>query len=68
MSKTNATTPSPAMSHLDWLAVVKKKVEGLSYGVVQIVVHNRRVTQIECTEKTRMDSPAAEAALRSDEA
>ena len=51
----------------EWLAVVKKKVEGLSYGVVQIVVHNSRVTQIECTEKTRFDSAAAEAALRNGE-
>ena len=68
MSKTNVPTPSPAMSQLDWLAVVKKKVEGLSYGVVQIVVHNRRVTQIECTEKTRMDGSAVEAVRRHDEA
>jgi hypothetical protein len=38
----------------DWLAIVREKVEGLRYGVVQLVVHDGRVTQIECTEKTRL--------------
>ena len=40
----------------DWLEIVRSKVEGLSFGVVQIVVHDRKVTQIERTEKTRLDS------------
>ena len=40
----------------DWLALVRKKVEGLRYGVVQLVVHDGRVTQIERTEKTRLPS------------
>ncbi len=39
----------------DWLEVVREKVEGLRYGVVQIVVHDAMVTQIERTEKTRLD-------------
>lgn len=38
----------------DWLAIVRAKVEGLRYGVVQIVVHDGKVTQIERTEKTRL--------------
>ncbi|HEU5080413.1 MAG TPA: YezD family protein [Opitutaceae bacterium] len=42
----------------EWLDIVRQKVEGLSYGVVQIVVHDRKVTQIERTEKTRLDSAA----------
>jgi hypothetical protein len=41
----------------DWIALVREKVERLRYGVVQLVVHDGRVTQIECTEKTRL--PAA---------
>lgn len=41
--------PSP-----DWIAIVREKVEGLRYGVVQLVVHDGRVTQIERTEKTRL--------------
>lgn len=37
-----------------WLDIVRQKVESLRYGVVQIVVHDSRVTQIERTEKTRI--------------
>jgi hypothetical protein len=46
----------------DWLRLVQQKVEGLRYGLVQLVVHDGRVTQIERTEKTRLpgnrDQPA----------
>lgn len=38
----------------DWLRVVQQKVESLRYGVVQLVVHDGRVTQIERTERTRI--------------
>ena len=48
-SSTSASNPP------DWIAVVREKVEGLRYGVVQLVVHDGRVTQIERTEKTRLD-------------
>ncbi|MEO6873257.1 MAG: YezD family protein [Opitutaceae bacterium] len=41
----------------DWIALVREKVESLSYGVVQLIVHDGRVTQIERTEKIRL--PAA---------
>jgi hypothetical protein len=44
----------------DWLAVVREKVEGLRYGVVQLVVHDGRVTQIERTEKTRLPGARAD--------
>jgi len=40
----------------EWLQLVRGKVESLSYGVVQILVHDNQVTQIERTEKTRFDS------------
>lgn len=40
----------------DWLAIVREKVESLRFGVVQIVVHDAKVTQIERTEKTRLAS------------
>jgi len=50
----------------DWLALVREKVEGLRFGVVQIVVHDRKVTQIERTEKTRLDSASVDASLRRD--
>lgn len=41
----------------DWLEVVRQQVESLSYGVVQIVVHDSQVTQIEKTERVRLDKP-----------
>jgi hypothetical protein len=55
-SSSSASAPfSPASLHLpDWLAIVRAKVEGLRFGVVQIVVHDGKVTQIERTEKTRL--------------
>ncbi len=43
--------PSP-----EWLRVVQQKVETLRYGVVQLVVHDGRVTQIDRTEKTRINA------------
>ena len=56
-----ASPHSPAPAALpEWLAVVRQKVEGLRFGVVQIVVHDSQVTQIERTEKTRLAAPRPE--------
>jgi len=41
----------------EWLRVVQEKVESLRFGVVQLVVHDGKVTQIERTEKTRLQAP-----------
>ena len=43
-------------SSADWLDLVRQKVQSLRFGVVQIVVHDSKVTQIERTEKTRLQS------------
>jgi hypothetical protein len=43
----------------DWLEVVQRQVGSLSYGVVQIVIHDSQVTQIEKTERVRLDKPRA---------
>ncbi|MGA2052963.1 MAG: YezD family protein [Opitutales bacterium] len=48
-----------------WLDLVRRKVEGLRYGQVYIVVHDHQVTQIECLEKTRL-AAARSAASRPD--
>ena len=40
----------------DWLELVREKVQSLRFGVVQIVVHDSKVTQIERTERTRLQS------------
>ncbi len=42
-----------------WLEVVREQVGSLRYGVVQIVIHDSQVTQIEKTERVRLDKPGA---------
>ena len=54
MSTASDDKNSPRPADPAWLALVREKVEGLRYGVVQLTVHDGRVTQIERTEKTRL--------------
>jgi hypothetical protein len=56
MSSISSADPfsSQAPQVPDWIALVRSKVEGLRYGVVQLIIHEGRVTQIERTEKTRL--------------
>jgi hypothetical protein len=49
---------TPRTSEPDWLAIVQSNVRSLRYGIVQITVHDGRVTQIERTEKVRLNSAA----------
>ncbi len=46
-AKPRSTTPV-------WLELVREKVEGVRYGVIELIVHDGQVTQIETTEKTRI--------------
>jgi hypothetical protein len=46
----------PSAPDPEWLALVRRQVESLRYGIIQLVVHDGRVTQIERTEKTRLPS------------
>jgi hypothetical protein len=39
----------------DWLEIVRRQVGSLRYGVVQIVVHDSQVTQIDKTERVRLE-------------
>jgi hypothetical protein len=48
----------------NWLEIVREQVASLKYGVVQIVVHDSQVTQIEKTERLRLDKPATRSAAR----
>jgi len=59
MSSSNSPSTS-ASATPDWLEIVRAKVESLNYGIVQLVIHDHKVTQIEKTEKTRLDSPKNE--------
>jgi hypothetical protein len=42
-------------SETQWLELVRRQVESLRFGVVHIVVHDGHVTQIEKTEKLRLE-------------
>jgi hypothetical protein len=56
----SAVTIKPADSgdeRANWLEVVRQQVGSLRYGVVQIMVHDSQVTQIEKTERVRLDKP-----------
>jgi len=59
---TNSSADPAAPS---WLDLVRRKVEGLHYGQVYIVVHDHQVTQVECLEKTRL-APGRSAPGRDD--
>ena len=48
---------------LNWLEVVRRQVGSLRYGVVQIVVHDSQVTQIEKTERVRLEKAHAQTIL-----
>ena len=55
--KTTATGISAEPNTLGnnaWLELVRQHVGSLRFGVVQIVVHEKRVVQIERTEKVRL--------------
>jgi len=38
----------------DWLELVRRQVNSLRFGVVQIVVHDSRVVQVDKTERVRL--------------
>jgi hypothetical protein len=55
MSAIQIEPDNNADRQLTWLDVVRRQVGSLRYGVVQIVVHDSRVTQIEKTERLRLE-------------
>ena len=57
-----STTPlaRPAAGEPDWVALLRSQVESLHFGTVQLVIHDRRVIQIERTEKLRLPSGGIE--------
>ena len=59
MSAVTIKTAGDGDEKLDWLEVVRQQVSSLRYGVVQIVVHDSQVTQIEKTERVRLDKTRA---------
>ena len=57
----NRTKPAPSADERpDWLDIVRRQVGSLRYGVVQVVVHDSQVTQIEKTERVRLEKAHAQ--------
>jgi hypothetical protein len=60
MNVTPTRTESDADEKTGWLEIVRRQVGSLRFGVVQIVVHDSQVTQIEKTERVRLDKSRAQ--------
>jgi hypothetical protein len=54
MSQNQNSTATQRGAAQDWRAVVEKFVGSVRFGVVEIVIHEGRVTQIEKTERVRL--------------
>lgn len=61
MSESSIKAGSRDLSDANWLEIVRQQVGSLRFGVVEIIVHDSRVTQIEKTERLRLDKPATDA-------
>jgi hypothetical protein len=55
MKATQTETGSDAGEKAGWLEIVRRQVGSLRFGVVQIVVHDSQVTQIDKTERVRLE-------------
>ena len=55
MNATQIKTESDAGEKSGWLEIVRRQVGSLRFGVVQIVVHDSQVTQIDKTERVRLE-------------
>ena len=60
MNATQTKIEGDAGEKTAWLEIVRRQVGSLRYGVVQIVVHDSQVTQIEKTERVRLDKSRAQ--------
>ena len=60
MSLIQIKSESSSDQQLNWLQEVRRQAGSLHYGVVQIVVHDSQVTQIEKTERVRLEKAHAQ--------
>ena len=67
MSELSAKAASKDLSDVNWLEIVRQQVGSLRFGVVEIIVQDSRVTQIEKTERLRLDKPTTETRLHRSE-
>lgn len=54
MKTTSQATASS--TDAEWMRILIDKVNSVRFGVIQLIIHEGKVTQIECTEKTRLES------------
>ena len=64
MSENHIKNGTQSLANANWLEIVREQVSSLKYGVVEIIVHDSQVTQIEKTERLRLDKPVVRAATR----
>lgn len=60
MSEVPKRTGEQPLANANWLEIVRQQVGSLRYGVVEIIVHDSQVTQIEKTERLRLDKPGSD--------
>ena len=60
MSEKRIKSAANDIGDSNWLEIVRQQVSSLRYGMVQIVVHDSRVTQIEKTERVRLGKTRAQ--------
>jgi hypothetical protein len=53
------TTKETLPSREEWQKIVLEQVKKLRFGVVQITIHEGRVTQVDATERTRLANKGA---------
>jgi hypothetical protein len=53
--RSRQTASAASRDEVEWLRLVQEQVKSLSYGVVQVIVHDARVVQIETAERLRLD-------------
>jgi hypothetical protein len=47
--------PNPTNDkNTDWLQIVRRHIEPLNYGSVEIVIHDSRIVQIDTTQRWRL--------------
>ena len=56
MNPTEIRSGEQADEKSGWLEIVRRQVASLRYGVVQVVVHDSQVTQIDKTERVRLEN------------
>ena len=60
MSEAHTKAAGQDLNNSNWLEIVKQQVNSLRFGVVEIIVHDSQVTQIEKTERLRLDKAPGE--------